>query len=320
MNINMSEISLPHKITHTAVLLLAHGAPTRLQDIPEYLKNIRGGRVSSPEVIQEITDRYEQIGGGSPLLDITRSQAAALQKFLNQDGDDFKVYLGMRAWAPFIQETVQQMVADGVQRIVALCLAPQYSRWSTERYMKSFSDALAQSGLWDIEIQFVKSWPDQPRLIDAFVERYQAAADRLRAEGREDFHTLFTVHSIPSSSVEQEGDPYVQEYEKTLHSILEQANISRWHQAYQSQGMIPVPWLEPSVETTIDKIADAGGTTILMVPVGFVCDHVEILYDIDIAFKKHAAQRNIELRRVESLNDSPLFIEALASVVWEHLV
>ena len=316
----MSETSLQNKITKTAVFLLAHGAPTCIQDIPEYLKNIRGGRESSPEVIQEVTDRYERIGGGSPLLEITRSQAEALQQFLNQDGDAFTVYLGMRTWAPFIQETVQQVVADGMERIVALCLAPQYSQWSTERYMKSFSDALAQAGAEGLEIQFVKSWPDQPRLIDAFVERYQAAADQLRAEGREDFHTLFTVHSIPSSSVEEEGDPYIQEYEKTLHSILEQANISRWHQAYQSQGMIPVPWLEPSVEATIDKIADAGGTSILMVPVGFVCDHVEILYDIDIAFKKYAAQRNIELRRVESLNASPLFIEALASVVWEHLV
>ncbi len=316
----MNDTSLQNKITKTAVFLLAHGAPTRIQDIPEYLKNIRGGRVSSPEVVQEVTDRYKLIGGGSPLLKITRSQAEALQQFLNQDGDDFKVYLGMRTWAPFIQETVRQVVADGMERIVALCLAPQYSRWSIERYMKSFSDALAEAGAEGLEIQFVKSWPDQPRLIDAFVERYHSAADQLVAEGREDFHTLFTVHSIPASSVEQEGDPYVQEYEKTLHSILKQANITRWHQAYQSQGMIPVPWLEPSVEATIDKIAGEGGTSILMVPVGFVCDHVEILYDIDIAFKEYAANRNIELRRVESLNASPLFIEALASVVWEHLV
>lgn len=316
----MSEASVQNKITKTAVFLIAHGAPTRTQDIPEYLKNIRGGRVSTPEVIQEVTERYELIGGGSPLLEITRSQADALQQFLNQDGDDFKVYLGMRTWAPFIQETVQQMVADGIERIVALCLAPQYSRWSTERYLKSFNDALATAGTGNLEIQFIKSWPDQPRLIDAFVERYRSAADQLVADGREDFHTVFTVHSIPASSVEEEGDPYVQEYEKTLNAILDQVKVSNWHQAYQSQGMIPVPWLEPRVEDTIDKIADAGGTTILMVPVGFVCDHVEILYDIDIAFKDYAAKRNIELRRVESLNASPLFIEALASVVWEHLV
>ena len=235
----MSEAALQNKITKTAVLLLAHGAPTRIQDIPEYLKNIRSGRVSSPEVIQEVASRYKQIGGGSPLLKITRSQAEALQQFLNQDGDDFKVYLGMRTWAPFIQEAVQAAVADGMERIVALCLAPQYSHWSTERYLKSFNDALAQSGCEGLEIQFVKSWPDQPRLIDAFVERYHSAADQLVAEGREDFHTLFTVHSIPASSVEEDGDPYIQEYEKTLHSIVEQANISRWHQAYQTVSLRP---------------------------------------------------------------------------------
>jgi len=304
----------------TAIILLAHGAPLRIQDIPRYLKNIRGSTDSSTEVIQEVARRYKQIGGRSPLLDITTAQAEALEKYLNQGEDAFKVYVGMRTWSPTIQNAVNQAVNDGAERIVALCLAPQYSRWSTERYQKAFVDAM---GIWQsrkLEVRFITSWPNQPLLIDAFVERYRAAEVDLRAKGKKNIHTIFTVHSIPADSVEEFGDPYVEEYGKTLQAICQQADIPNWHQAYQSQGMIPVPWLEPSVEEILEKIAKAGGQTALIVPVGFVCDHIEILYDIDIAFKEYAAGRGIELYRTESLNTSPLFIEALAGVVWEHLI
>jgi ferrochelatase len=304
----------------TAVILLAHGAPLRVQDIPKYLKNIRGGKNSTTEVIQEVASRYKQIGGRSPLLDITTAQAEALEQYLNQGEDEFKVYIGMRTWSPYIKDAVNQAVSDGAERIVALCLAPQYSRWSTERYQKVFNEAMEVWPSKKLEVRFITSWPNQPLLIDAFVERYQAAEVDLKAKGKKNIHTIFTVHSIPADSVEMFGDPYVDEYSKTLQGVLQQADIPNWYQAYQSQGMIPVPWLEPSVEETLDKIAEAGGKTALMVPVGFVCDHIEILYDIDIAFKKYAAERDIELFRTESLNTSPLFIEALAAVVWEHLI
>ncbi len=304
----------------TAVILLAHGAPLRVQDIPKYLKNIRGGKDSSTEVIQEVARRYQQIGGRSPLLDITTAQAEALEQYLNQGQEAFKVYVGMRTWSPYIKDAVNQAVSDGAERIVALCLAPQYSRWSTERYQKAFNDAMEVWQSRKLEVRFIISWPNQPLLIDAFVERYRAADVDLKAKGKENIHTIFTVHSIPADSVEMYGDPYVDEYGKTMQGILQQADIPNWHQAYQSQGMIPVPWLEPSVEETLDKIAEAGSTTALVVPVGFVCDHIEILYDIDIAFKEYAAERGIELFRTESLNTSPLFIEALAAVVWEHLI
>ena len=304
----------------TAVILLAHGAPLRVQDIPKYLKNIRGGTNSSTEVIQEVASRYKQIGGRSPLLDITTGQAEALEQYLNQGEETFKVYIGMRTWSPYIKDAVNQAVSDGAERIVALCLAPQYSRWSTERYQKAFNEAMEVWSSRKLEVRFVTSWPNQPLLIDAFVERYRAAEADLTAKGKNNFHTIFTVHSIPADSVEMFGDPYVDEYSKTMQGILQQAEIAHWHQAYQSQGMIPVPWLEPSVEQTLDQIADAGGKTVLMIPVGFVCDHIEILYDIDIAFKEYAAERDIELYRTESLNTSPLFIEALAAVVWEHLI
>ena len=304
----------------TAIILLAHGAPLRVQDIPKYLKNIRSGTNSSTAVIQEVASRYKQIGGRSPLLDITTAQAEALETYLNQGEDVFKVYVGMRTWSPYIKDAVNQAVNDGAERIVALCLAPQYSRWSTERYQKAFYDAMDVWQSKKIEVQFITSWPNQPLLVDAFVERYQAADVDLKAKGKKDVHTIFTVHSIPSDSVEMFGDPYVEEYGKTLQGILQQVDIPNWHQAYQSQGMIPVPWLEPKVEDTLDKIAEAGSKTALVVPVGFVCDHIEILYDIDIAFKQYATERDIELFRTESLNTSPLFIEALAAVIWEHLI
>lgn len=316
----MTSAATPSGKLKTAVILLAHGAPLRVQDIPKYLKNIRGGKDSSTEVIQEVASRYKQIGGRSPLLDITTVQAEALEQYLNQGEDEFKVYIGMRTWGPYIKDAVNQAVSDGAERIVALCLAPQYSRWSTERYQKAFNDAMEVWQSKKLEVRFITSWPNQPLLIDAFVERYQAADVDLKAKGKKDIHTIFTVHSIPADSVEMFGDPYVEEYGKTMQGILQQVDIPNWHQAYQSQGMIPVPWLEPSVEETLDKIAEAGSKTALMIPVGFVCDHIEILYDIDIAFKEYAAERGIELFRTESLNTSPLFIEALAGVVWEHLV
>ena len=253
-------------------------------------------------------------------MDITTAQAEALETYLNQGEDSFKVYTGMRTWSPYIKDAVDQAVNDGAERIVGLCLAPQYSRWSTERYEKAFNDAVKIWKSKKLEVKFITSWPNQPLLIDAFVERYRAVDVDLKAKGKKDVHTIFTVHSIPADSVEMFGDPYVEEYGKTMQGILQQVDIPNWHQAYQSQGMIPVPWLEPSVEETLDKIAETGSKTALIVPVGFVCDHIEILYDIDIAFKQYASERDIELYRTESLNTSPLFIEALAGVVWEHLI
>jgi ferrochelatase len=160
----------------TAIILLAHGAPLRVQDIPKYLKNIRSGTNSSTAVIQEVASRYKQIGGRSPLLDITTAQAEALETYLNQGEDVFKVYVGMRTWSPYIKDAVNQAVNDGAERIVALCLAPQYSRWSTERYQKAFYDAMDVWRSKKIEVQFITSWPNQPLLVVAFVERYDEKA------------------------------------------------------------------------------------------------------------------------------------------------
>jgi len=299
---------------------MAHGAPTSVDDIPLYLKNIRSGTDSSPEVIQIIRDRYEAIGGSSPLLEITKGQAEELEKFLNQNGGNFKVYIGMRNWAPYIRDVVKQMLEDGVEKILALCLAPQYSTWSTKLYFNAFNDALEKNSRGDLPpVQLIGSWANHPSLIGAFVEKYNIAMDKIRTLGYEKVHTVFTAHSIPAESLEL-GDFYDKEYDSTVKAIVEKIKPYRWYQAYQSQGMIPVPWLGPTVESVLDRIAKIGSKPVLIIPVGFVSDHVEILYDIDIEFAEYAKSKNITLFRTESLNHSPLFTEALASVVWEHLV
>jgi protoporphyrin/coproporphyrin ferrochelatase len=303
----------------TAVLLMAHGAPTSVDDIPLYLKNIRGGTDSSPEVIQIIRDRYEAIGGSSPLLEVSKGQAEELEKFLNQNGGNFKVYIGMRNWAPYIRDVVKQMLEDEVEKILALCLAPQYSTWSTKLYFNAFNDALEKNSKGDLpSVQLIGSWANQPSLIDAFVEKYNIAMDKIRTLGYEKVHTVFTVHSIPAESLEL-GDFYDKEYDSTVKAIVDRIKPYRWYQAYQSQGMIPVPWLGPTVESVLDRIAKIGSKPVLIVPVGFVSDHVETLYDVDIEFSRYAKSKNLTLFRTESLNQSPLFTEALASVVWEHL-
>lgn len=298
---------------------MAHGAPDSTADIPKYLKNIRGGTESSPEVVRLITGRYEAIGGSSPLLQITRAQAAALQSFLDRNSKrDFKVYFGMRNWSPYIRDVVKVMLEDGVQRVFAICLAPQYSRWSGELYFKALREAL-QSLSADVEVRRVAGWSRHPLLIDAFASRYDAAVEKLRAEGKDDVYVVFTAHSIPADSIAM-GDPYAEEYEGSVRALVERVKPRRWMRAYQSQGMIPVPWLEPRVESALDKIAHIGAKHALIFPVGFVSDHIEILYDIDVGFKNYAAARKLSLSRVESLNLSPQFIETLAALVWEQAI
>jgi len=312
----MNKLSPP--TSRTAIILMAHGAPTCVDDIPLYLKNIRGGTESSPEVVQIIRDRYEAIGGSSPLLEITQGQAQKLESFLNQGEENFKVYVGMRNWSPYIRDVVKQIIEDGVERVLALCLAPQYSTWSTKLYFNALNEALDHYSEQNLPVQLIGSWANQPCLIDAFVDRYNNAMDKIRAFEHEQVHTVFTVHSIPAESLEL-GDFYDKEYDSTVKAIVERVKPFRWYKAYQSQGMIPVPWLGPTVESVLDRIARLGSRPVLMVPVGFVSDHVEILYDIDIEFTQYAKSKKLKLFRTESLNLSPLFTEALASVVWEHL-
>jgi ferrochelatase len=287
-----------------AVLLLAHGAPERVEDIREYLSYVRGGRPTPAPLVEEVAERYRSIGGGSPLLARTREQAAALERELA-----LPVYFGMRNWHPFIKETVVRMKADGIGRVVALCLAPQYSKASVGLYFRRVQEAKTEVGL-DAEIAWTKTFHDHPLLIEAFFERLSPL---LPAE-----RVLFTAHSLPERVLER-ADPYDSEARATARAVAARVGLASADFAYQSQGFTEEKWLGPTVESRIDEYAQAGVRELVLAPIGFVCDHVEILYDVDIAFRNYASEKGIALRRPESLNDSPTFIRALAAVAREKL-
>lgn len=284
------------------VLLLAHGAPERVEDVEEYLDHVRGGRPGSPKVVEEVRHRYAEIGGGSPLLSWTRRQAAGLASAMSTP-----VFFGMRNWHPFIAEVMPQVRDSGVERLAAICLAPQYSELSVGLYIKRTEEAARAAGL-AAEIVWAKTFHDEPRLIEAFAEKLAWLAGRRPAP-----RVLFTAHSLPEKALAN-GDPYDREARATAAAVANRLELVNWDFAYQSQGMTGDTWLGPTVESMLDRYADQGVREVVVDPIGFVCDHVEILYDIDILFRGYAAERGISLSRPETLNDSPLFIAALAEV------
>jgi ferrochelatase len=292
-----------------AVLLLAHGAPERVEDIPQYLNFVRGGRPTPPEIVEEVRHRYQEIGGSSPLLRRTREQAAALEGKLAERDCPVRVYFGMRNWYPLIRETVQEMKNDGVDRIVAVCLAPQYSKASVGLYFRRLQEAKIKAGL-ATEVVWTKTFHDHPNLIEAF---YQKLRPLLPAD-----RVLFTAHSLPERVLER-ADPYDSEARATAALVAARAALDDYDFAYQSQGFTDEKWLGPTVESCLDACAQKRARDVIVAPIGFVCDHVEILYDIDVGFSQYARERGIELRRPESLNDSAEFIAALADVALQKL-
>ena len=293
-----------------AVLLLAHGSPDKPEEVPEFLKAVTSGRPLPPAVIQEIEHRYGLIGA-STLTPITLRQGDLLGRQLG-----LPVYVGMRNWKPWIADVRAQMIRDGVTRAIVVCLAPQNSRTSTGLYKK----ALLGDGPAPFQVDFIDSWHDQPHLIAAFVERLKAALARAAKEHGSEPPVIFTAHSVPERTI-LEGDPYSAQAKHTAELVAHAAGLmdGAWWFAFQSQGMSGGPWLGPSVEDTITGLKELGHSAVLLQPIGFVCDHVEVLYDIDIAFKKFAADHGVQLFRAESLNDSALFIAALADLVRGRL-
>jgi ferrochelatase len=278
-----------------AVLLLAHGAPERVEDVEPYLGFVRGGRPPNPKINEEVAHRYAAIGGSSPLLRWTRAQAEALERLLG-----IPVFFGMRNWHPFIRETMERVREAGIERLAGICLAPQFSELSVGLYMRRTMETQPSA-----EIVWAKSFHDEPRLIEAFAERL-----RPLARGRK---VVFTAHSLPEKALAS-GDPYDREVRATAAAVAASLGIADWEFAYQSQGMTDDKWLGPTVESVLDRYAAEGLREVVIDPIGFVCDHVEILYDIDIAFREYAAARGISVLRPESLNDGPTFIAALADI------
>jgi ferrochelatase len=281
------------------VLLLAHGAPERVEDVEQYLSYVRSGRPGSPKVLEEVRHRYAQIGGSSPLLAWTRKQAEALSALLG-----LPVFFGMRNWHPFIAEMMEQVRDAGLERLAAVCLAPQYSELSVGLYIKRTEEAKQVLGV-TAEIVWARTFHDEPLLIEAFAERLAPVAGNRRV--------LFTAHSLPEKALAN-GDPYDREARATAAAVAERLGLRDYDFAYQSQGMTGDVWLGPTVESRLDRYAAEGLREVVVDPIGFVCDHVEILYDIDILFRGYAAERGIALSRPESLNDSPQFTAALAEV------
>jgi ferrochelatase len=298
----------------TAILLLAHGTPDTLDEIPEYLRNVTSGRALPQAAIDEITHRYSLIGK-SPLTEITLAQARLLAQHTG-----VPVYVGMRNWKPYIATAVQQMIDDGVTAATAICLAPQNSRTSVGLYRRA---VLAEAGR-KLTVDFTDSWADHPLLIAAFAERLRAKYRTLVAELGHPLPLLFTAHSVPLRTVQPDAagnspDPYADQARRTAALVAGELapdglRDSDWFFAFQSQGISGGPWIGPTVENTLREIRQTGHTAVLVQPIGFLCDHVEILYDIDIAFREIGTQLGLRVERTESLNESPILISALADL------
>jgi ferrochelatase len=295
----------------SAILLLAHGSPESPADIPEFMKHITGGRPVPDAVIKEVTHRYSLIGK-SPLTEITMRQAEALQASLG-----LPVYVGMRNWRPFISDAVQQMIASGINKVVAICLAPQNSSTSVGLYGKALADECKS----EMTIQFVDSWHDHLLLIQAFAERLEPVWRQASAEIGSALPVIFTAHSVPMRTIHA-GDPYEKQAKETAQLVGQRITgltPELQHFAFQSQGMTGGPWLGPTVETVMLEQKRRGHKGVVIAPVGFVCDHVEVLYDIDINFRQFAHEQQLKMWRPESLNTSPTFIAALAKLASTRL-
>jgi protoporphyrin/coproporphyrin ferrochelatase len=311
-----------------AVLLMAYGGPDSLDDVEPYLLDIRGGRQTPVELVEEIRGRYERIGGKSPLLEITQAQAKALEERLNRNadgGDRFRVYAGMRHWTPTIPTIVHQIYEDGLREGVAICLTPYLSRMSVGAYYQKLDEGLQSLPVDEmnqvpLKFQRVQSWHDHPDLIQAIVERVQQALEHFPVEERQSVPVLFSAHSLPVA-IMQQGDPYVSQLQETAQKSAEALGLekSRWQLCFQSAGAQNTRWLGPDLEEVIDGLAQTAEKNVLVAPIGFVSDHVEILFDIDVEAVEFAHSRGMHLERIISMNTYPVFIDALADIVQREV-
>ena len=308
-----------------AVLLLAHGTPETIDQIPAYLRNVVSGRPIPEHVVEEIQHRYAQIGR-SPLTEITFQQARMVEAELAAEGAPVPVYVGMRNWLPYSPGVVRQMRADGIEEAAVICMAPQNSRTSVGLYRRAVEAEAA-----GLRIDFTEGWARHPLLAEAFAERLRPLLAKLSVEVGAPVPVLFTAHSVPTRTVQppsgdsvagqprlwpgEGADPYAEEARHTAELVAERvAEIPRWKFAFQSQGASGGPWIGPSVEETLKSMASKGEKTVILQPIGFLCDHVEILFDVDIFFRGFAIKLGIRLERPESLNASATLARAVAEL------
>ena len=299
-----------------ALLLLAFGGPRSLEEVEFLLTRLFRGRTPTAEQLERVKDRYRLIGGCSPLPDITAEQAEALAEKLKGRGHAFKSYVGMRYCHPLIEETLKQIVRDGFKEVVAVPMAPFRSRASTGAYIEELKRAKETVGE-EIRISFVEGWYRHPLFLEAVRERIRDGLSQSAEKEGKPVWLIFTAHSLPKALIE--NDPYVREIEESVGEVLKGLEPVPWRIAFQSKGGGPGEWIGPDVETVLEELASQSVKGVLVVPIGFVSDHIEILYDIDIAYRKKAESLGIVMRRTRSLNTSDPFIEALAEAVEEQM-
>ena len=303
---------------HTAILLMAYGSPNRLDEVEAYFTDIRGGRKPSREAVEELTSRYRRVGVPTPLLAVSMELGRALERQLNLDPPDDEIYtvhLGMKHWTPRIAVAIDEIVESGADRVIAIVLAPHYSTISTAGYRRQVELAL-DGAAPDVSLDFVESWHE----LDGYV---QAVADDVRAlraqfSTPEEVVAVFTAHSLPARIL-KEGDPYESQLLRTSELIAQRAGIEQWRFSYQSQSHTGEPWLGPDLVDTVEELAAQGHRAVLVASIGFIADHLEIFYDIDIEAKEKADALGIELRRTPMLNADPRLVHALHALIAQRI-
>ncbi|MGQ9645892.1 MAG: ferrochelatase [Thermodesulfobacteriota bacterium] len=299
-----------------ALLLLAFGGPRSLQEVEPFLTRMMKGRRPSREQLERVRERYRLIGGASPLLQITQRQAKELERRLTDKGYSFKSYVGMRYGHPSIEETMREILRDGILEVIAVPMAPFQSRESTGAYIEEVKrvQKKIEEGL---RVSFVAGWSLHPLFLEAIREKVREGLMGFTPEERKKVHILFTAHSLPKSIVEKE--PYAREIEEAIQGVISGLERHPWGKAYQSRGSGPEEWIGPDVETVLLDLSKKRIEAVLIVPIGFVSDHIEILHDIDIVYREKAKSLGIKLRRTTSLNFSDKFMEALSAIIEEHM-
>ena len=293
------------------VLVMAYGGPNNLDEVEPYLLDVRGYRPTAPEIIHEVRERYREIGGRSPILEQTQAQADAIESALNMNGSEFKAFVGMRHWHPFIKDVLAEMQGQGIERAVGVVMAPHYSRMSIGAYYQRLDEANSP-----IEFSCIEDWHLQAGYINALANRVRDALNRFPEEIRADVPVIFTAHSLPEKILEW-NDPYPMQLRETVSAVMDQLGSQPHVFAYQSAAISSIPWLGPDAGEMIERFASEGKKNILLCPVGFVCEHVEILYDIDIVYQRLAKSLDVHLERIEMLNTAPQMIEGLAGLIRE---
>lgn len=293
------------------LLVMAYGGPNNIDEVEPYLLDVRGYRPTAPEIIHEVRERYREIGGRSPILEQTQAQAAALEAALNADRQEFKAFVGMRHWHPYIRDTLAEMQAQGIKRVVGLAMAPHYSRMSIGAYFKKIDEA----GL-PIEVAPIQDWHLLPGYLDALVCRVHDTLERFPAEARSQVPVIFSAHSLPERILIW-NDPYPEQLRETVDAVMQRLGNQPNDFAFQSAAISTEPWLGPDVSVLIPRYAEQGQKNIISCPIGFVCEHVEVLYDIDIVYQKLSKSLGVRLERIEMVHTAPQMITGLAELIRE---